>query len=303
MTGGPSKALRACLDSLVRAASRNYIAGPRLEDAAGVSRVLSGRGYWATLGYWDGAGDRPEHVLEINLATCAALAALPGENYLSVKAPALGDDAEMLRVLIKRSDDLGAPLHFDSLDIARTDAIFACVERCAASTARQVGCTLPGRWRRSLDDAERAIALGLAVRVVKGQSPDPADPRRDPTAGYLEIVEKLAGRARLVRIASHNPELARRSLAVLKAANTPCELELLYGLPVGDQAALAMEFGVPVRVYAAFGHAYLPYALGSARRNPGALLRLAREALRGDCLSTFPALDRRAREGAGAAQD
>lgn len=300
MSTGPIDAMRAGLDGLVRAVSRNYIAGPRLEDAARVSRILSGRGYWATLGYWDGAGDRPEDVLDINLAACEALAALPGKNYLSVKAPALGGDMEMHRILIERSDALGAPLHFDSLDITRADAIFTCVERSAASSRRQVGCTLPGRWRRSLDDAERAIALGLAVRVVKGQSPDPDDPRRDAAAGYLELVEKLAGRARLVRVASHNPQLARRSLAILKAARTPCELELLYGLPVGGQAALAMEFGAPVRVYAAFGHAYLPYAISSARRNPGVILRLAREALRGDCLSTFPDLCGKAPGGGGA---
>lgn len=294
MSFEPRKALRAGLDGLVRSVSRNYIAGPRLEDAAGVSRTLSARGYWATLGYWDGAGDRPQDVLDINLAACEALAALGGENYLSVKAPALGGDAGMLRILMERSEALGAPLHFDSLDIDRAAAIFECAERCASSSSREVGCTLPGRWRRSLDDAERAIALGFAVRVVKGQSPDPADPRRDPAAGYLEIVETLAGRARRVRVASHNPRLARRSLAILKAANTPCELELLYGLPVGGQAALAMEFGVPVRVYAAFGHAYLPYAINSARRNPGVILRLAREALRGDCLSTFPDLGEQA---------
>ena len=33
----------------------------------------------------------------------------------------------------------------------------------------KLGCTLPGRWRRSLSDADRAIEMGLRVRVVKGQ--------------------------------------------------------------------------------------------------------------------------------------
>jgi proline dehydrogenase len=150
------------------------------------------------------------------------------------------------------------------------------------------GCVLPGRWRRSLEDAGRAIDLGLIVRVVKGQSPDPAEPDRDAAAGYLDVVRALAGRARAVRVASHDPAVARAALALLKAANTPCELELLYGLPVGDMVALAREFEVPVRVYIAFGHAFLPYALASIRQRPSAIFRLLREAARGDCLSTFP---------------
>lgn len=294
MSGAAGAAVRDGVNALVRAASRNYIAGPELKDAARVSRTLATRGYWAALGYWDGAGDRPDEVLRINAETCAEIAAIAGENYLSVKAPALGG-ADALRRLIETSEALAAPLHFDSLDIGRADAILDAAANCAAVSPLEVGCTLPGRWCRSLADAERAIDLGLAVRVVKGQSPDPADPDRDAAAGYVAIVRKLAGRARRVRVASHNPALARQSLSILKAAGTPCELELLYGLPVGGQAALAQEFSVPVRVYVAFGHAFLPYALGSLRRNPGALLRLVREAARGDALSAFPDISGRPR--------
>lgn len=286
----PKQVLRAGFNALVRNVSRNYIAGPTLEDASRVSRPLVARGYWVTLGYWDAAGDRSEDVLNIYCAACEQLAALDGDNYLSIKAPALDGDAGMFRALMEQSQAVGVPLHFDSLDVGRAAAIFDLIAGHKAASGEEVGCTLPGRWRRSLDDAERAIELGLAVRVVKGQSPDPAEPYRDAEAGYIEVVRRLAGRARRVRVASHNPALARQSLAILQAANTPCELELLYGLPVGRQVTLAKEFGVPVRVYVAFGHAYLPYAISALQKNPGAVLRLVREAARGDCLSTFPDL-------------
>lgn len=290
MTAPPKPPVRAAIDAFLRKVSRNYIAGPRLDDAARIGQTLSARGYWLTFGYWDGAGDRPDSVLDIYSAAGERLAALEGENYLSVKAPALGCDREKFRILTGRLHGLGPALHFDCLDIGRADETFALIETVASSPDRDLGCTLPGRWRRSLDDADRAVALGLTVRVVKGQSPDPAEPDRDAAAGYIEVIEKLAGRARRVRVASHNHGLARRALSLLTDAGTPCELELLYGLPVGRQAGLAQEFKVPVRVYVAFGHAYLPYALGSLRRNPDALLKLVREALRGDCLATYPDL-------------
>ena len=291
----PTKALRAGFHSLVRSVSRNYIAGPALEDARRIGAPLASRGYWLTLGYWDAAGDPASRVLQTYVASCEYLAQLDGQNYISIKIPALKNDAGMFRALQEKSRESGVPLHFDSLDTDHATPMFRFITDHADASAGTIGCTLPGRWRRSLDDAERAIGLGLVVRVVKGQSPDPVEPARDPVAGYLSVVRKLAGRARCVRVASHNPIIARESLAILKATNTPCELELLYGLPVGSQVALAQEFDVPVRVYIAFGHAFLPYALGSLRKNPGALLRLLREAARGDCLSTFP--DRPAQAG------
>jgi proline dehydrogenase len=285
----PTRALRAGFHRLIRSVSRNYIAGPTLEDAARVSGPLAARGYCLTLGYWDAAGDSASHVMQTYLASCDYLAHLDGQNYLSIKIPALQNDAGMFRALREESQARGVALHFDSLDADHATPMFRFLADHAQPSGGTIGCTLPGRWRRSLDDAELAIDLGLMVRVVKGQSPDPVEPERDPAAGYLSVVRKLAGRARCVRVASHDPLVTRQSLAILKAAGTPCELELLYGLPVGRQVALAREFGVPVRVYVAFGHAFLPYALGSLRKHPGALLRLLREAARGDCLSTFPA--------------
>jgi proline dehydrogenase len=286
----PGRAARAVLHTLVQRVSRNYIAGPTLGDAQRISRPLAARGYALTLGYWDAADDPASEVLATYLASCEALAAPGGANYLSIKIPALKYDGGMFRALQEKSRECGVPLLFDALDTENATPTFKFIADHAKPSQGEVGWALPGRWRRSLDDAERAIELGLVVRVVKGQSPDPAEPDRDPGAGYVSVVRRLAGRARCVRVASHDPVVARESLAILTAANTPCELELLYGLPLGGQVALAQEFDVPVRVYVAFGHAFLPYAMASLRKDPAAILRLLREAVRRDCLSTFPDL-------------
>lgn len=292
-----ARVLRAGFHALVRRASRNYIAGPDLEDAQRVARDLSTRGYWVTLGYWDSAADSTDNVLQMYHSSARALADLPGDNYLSIKLPALQYDATRFHQLADACRGQKIGLLLDALEADQAERTLEFLDREGPRTTAPLGCALPGRWGRSLADAERAIRLGLAVRVVKGQSPDPAAPHHDPQAGYLDVIRVLAGRARLVRVASHNPALAREALEVLARKGTPCELELLFGLPVGSQVSLAREFGVPVRVYVAFGHAFLPYALSSLRRNPGAILRLLRETTGSRGIAAFPTL----REGSPAA--
>jgi proline dehydrogenase len=121
------------------------------------------------------------------------------------------------------------------------------------------------------------VDRGLAVRVVKGQWPDPADPHRDPRAGLLEVVDRLAGRGRHVRVASHDVPLAAEAVRRLRRAGTPCELELLYGMPLTRSLRWADASGVPVRIYVPYGRGYTPYAVAQLRRNPRLLWRLLRE--------------------------
>lgn len=287
MIGQSRKLLQSLVGTVARKASRNYIAGPALEDAQHVSRHLAGRGYWLTQGYWDGHADVPERVCDTYCAALKQLARLGGNNYLSLKIPALHYRPALFESVLAASRESGVPIHFDSLAPEQASRLHAFIGQ-HATCGDAVGCTLPGRWRRSLEDAERANALRLNVRVVKGQWEDPGDPGRDPRAGYLQVIDRLAGQARCVRVATHDVSLARDALNRLKAAGTRCELELLYGLPIAGPLSLAAGLDVPVRIYIAFGHAYLPYALASLRKQPGMLLKLLREACKQNHLSSFP---------------
>ena len=144
-----------------------------------------------------------------------------------------------------------------------------------------LGCTLPGRWVRSLDDAERATEKGLAARVVKGQWADPDAPDRDGREGCLEVVRRLAGKARLVAIATHDVPLAERCVRVLQETSTPVELELLHGLPMRGALSMARRCRVPVRVYVPYGESWLPYSLDYVERHPEVMLWLVRDLLGG----------------------
>src|SRR5262249_19019302 len=136
------------------------------------------------------------------------------------------------------------------------------------------------RWRRSLADVEDAIALGLHVRLVKGEWPDVDRPALDPRRGMLWLVDRLPGRARPLAVAPHDRAVARPGPPPPSPPGPPCELELLYGLPQRRALAAAREARVPARLYVPYGCARLPYRLSDALAHPAVLWWAARDLLR-----------------------
>ncbi|HUY35014.1 MAG TPA: hypothetical protein VMV69_19860 [Pirellulales bacterium] len=275
-----------CLWPLARRAARGYIAGPELGDALRVADHLGGRGFRSTLGFWDGEGDSPRGVADQYLAALDALAArraehaaeAGGDSYLSIKPPALQFSPELLGEVAHRAARRQVRLHFDSHGPETAAATWQAIAALAGAGS-ELSCTLPGRWRRSLDDAESAIARGVIARVVKGQWSDVEQPELGMREGFLNVIDRLAGRARHVAVASHDAPLAAEALKRLRASGTSCDLELLYGLPVRAALDVAAELGVPVRIYVPYGRAYLPYCLAQARRQPRLLWWLLRDSL------------------------
>jgi len=271
-------AAKAPVYALARRAARSYIAGSRLSEALTLADHLASQGLRTTLGYWDAVGAEPSVVFAAYHEALLALAAAPRDRYLSIKYPSLGYSAEMIESLVREAKRLEVRLHFDALGPESVDRTWEAVETAMRQDA-DIGCTLPARWRRSPDDADWAVRRGLAVRIVKGQWPDPTDSALDPRRGFEAVVERLAGRARAVAVATHDLRTARVALQRLSDAGTPTTLELLYGLPFHRQIHLAKEYGVAVRIYLPYGEAYLPYCLSQLKRNPRLAWWLVRDAM------------------------
>jgi proline dehydrogenase len=187
--------------------------------------------------------------------------------YLSIKAPALGFSRELTAGIVERAMNARVRVHFDSHSTQEADRTF---ELVADSVARwpRIGYSLPGRWRRSLDDADRLCEMGVIARVVKGQWEDPEHPDIDLREGFLQVIDRLAGRARQVAVASHDAPMARDAIRRLRKAGTDCELELLFGLPLRDSLIMAAEEQVAVRLYVPYGDAWFPYCLSQMKKNP-----------------------------------
>lgn len=264
-----SATVSAAIMPLMQRAGRAYMGGETVGDALSIARRLSAENLPTTLGFWDTKDYTARQVADICLGAIRSLAESGLDSYLSIKPPALRFDPALTAALAGAAHQSGVRVHCDShgpevaaASHAMEQAMLDHLEAGSLST------TLPGRWSRSLTDADWAIEQGIRVRVVKGQWPDPAEPDRDMSAGYLEVIDRLAGRARHVGVATHDVPLAAEAIARLRAAGTPFELELLYGMPMAPSLRWAEAERAPVRVYVPFGKGFIPSAVGVLRRNP-----------------------------------
>lgn len=265
------------LQSALARAARGYVAGPTLWHATDVAGKLVGRGYHITLGRFDASDDTPDQVAEAAMSALDPIAELGDCGaYLSLKAPALGLRSDLVERLARASARRNVAIHFDSHAIEDADATLTLAER-AARVGAEVGCTLPSRWPRSVEDARKVCALGLPVRVVKGQWADPDHPDHDARAGFRAVIEALAAGGARVRVATHDPELADGVLTTLHRAGIDYDLELLYGLPYRELLSVARAHDAPLRIYVPYGTSWLPYSIWQLRRNPRMLAWLLRD--------------------------
>jgi proline dehydrogenase len=275
-----SNTLRLFLHALAQRAARAYVVGPDLVDAMRVCGSLDANGFAATICAWHGEDDQAADNAARCLNEIEAIALEKYDCYVSFKAHDLWFSQDLIAQVANRARCLDVGIHFDSMGPEAADQTFSLIDD-VRRRGGNVGCTIPSRWARSLADAVRAAQAGWRVRVVKGQWLDPHEPGIDARANFLRIVDRLAGQAREVAVATHDPVLAREALGRLRASGTATELELLFGLPLRHTIPVAKEIGVPVRIYVPYGHAWLPYALGQVRKNPRIPLWIMRDLLAG----------------------
>jgi proline dehydrogenase len=268
------------MHGLARRAARAYVVGPDLADAMRVCRSLDANGFATTICAWNGEDDLAVDNATRCLEEINAIALEKVDCYISLKAQDLRFSRDLIGQIYDRARRLNVGIHFDSMGPETADQMFSLIG-VLRQRSEKVGCTIPSRWARSPADAERASQMGLRVRVVKGQWGDPREPGIDARAGFLRIIDRLAGQAREAAVATHDPGLARDALGRLRARGTACELELLFGLPLRPIIPVAKEMGVPVRIYVPYGHAWLPYAIGQVRKNPRIAFWVVRDLLSG----------------------
>ena len=264
---------------IAKYAASAYTAGADIEDAIRLCRQFALRNIGSTICPWDSPCDLAEQVCASYKQALNWIKKEKLDCYLSIKPPSLEYDFRHLEVLAEIAGLYGIRLHFDSL-APDTAAASLSLLRKTLNVYPHIGFTLPSSWRRSLADAKEIIDLGIPVRLVKGQWPDPDAPDIDPNENFLHLVDIFAGQAVQVAIATHDIALARESLHRLRASGTKCELEQLYGLPLRIDS-VAAPLNVPVRVYIPYGHAYLAYSLSAVKKRPIILAWLLKDFLEG----------------------
>lgn len=260
------------LSRIVSVAARRYVCGPSLAHADKRYRFLLSRGYRVTIAYWNSPGEPFDDIEHQCLGILDRLEKR-SPDYVSLKLPAMGFSEVALEGLTSKAVSSGVGLHFDSHAISDADETMRLLETTLCSSIG-LGSTLPCKWHRSFSDADRLIKLGVVPRLVKGEWPDPEWPECDVESEYLKLASHVAGRANLVRLATHDDRLLIKALDILANSATDVEIEILYGMPSSKIIRIARDRGLPVRVYLPYGSGSIPYALTYLRRNPNTIFRL-----------------------------
>lgn len=252
-----------------------YVVGTTTAEALAAERSCREAGYETTVGFMNGVTESPREVREEWLALAEGL---PPGSEISLKLPAgaYGGIDEVLEVCLRR--DL--TLHIDAIGLGDAERTKETALRLNEAAPGRVGCTLPGRWLRSAGDAEELRERQIRIRVVKGEvEAHSEDEETGLAAGFVEVAERLAGGSAHVELATHDAETARRAAAILAAAGTSHELQVLFGMQVKPTVELGRELGTPVRVYVPYGAGRLPYTRGEILHSPTRLAALARDLL------------------------
>jgi proline dehydrogenase len=256
----------AFVDALRLRRASVYGAGPGLDQALDVCRRLATFRIASTIGYSARPNDSPRVVTDIHLEAFDRLAAEDLDCYVSVKLSALQFDASLFSELVSAAAKSGRRLHLDALQPDTAATTLVLLEE--AFKGASLGTTLPGRWRRSLEDSSRAVQIGLNLRVVKGQWTDRVGGSVDPTRGFLDVIDSLCGYQGGVAVATHDVKLLRESLDRLTISGTPCEVELFLGMPFSGPAKAARQYRVPIRIYVPYGNAWPGYGLKDLLTRP-----------------------------------
>ncbi len=269
-----------CFSGVLYRVARDFVGGEELGDALKVASRMASNDLNSTLGFWDAPSYTVTRITEIYFQAIEDCAACGLDTYVSIKPPALRFDPRLARDLSNFAMKKRVRLHCDShgVEVAE-DALDFMKVMMESIDGALLGITIPCRWERSARDTEFAIEHQLNVRLVKGEWPDRAGQDRDPRRAFMETVDQLSGRARHVAVASHNIPLALEAVNQLRASNTSCEFELLYGLPMKKLVESARAKQMKPRIYVPFGRGYAPHALKVFKTNPQLALWLGKDRL------------------------
>jgi CelD/BcsL family acetyltransferase involved in cellulose biosynthesis len=271
--GGIVRRRKRMLSALAKG---RYVAGPELADALPEVERYIAAGYETTVGFSNGIKEPPDEILAENFSIAEAL---PAGSEVALKLVAAGGDQPGVDELLGTCTKRGLTLHIDAVGPEYAALTQETAKRLDGLAPGKVGCTLPGRWRRSVADAEGLADSGMRVRIVKGELEDREPDEPELVAGCLAVAAALAGGSCHVEVATQDATLAEAALQSLQAADTSCELQVLHAMHSAPAVRVARKLGVPVRVYVPYGTGRLPYTRQQLQRQPALIPIFARDVL------------------------
>ena len=267
---------------VIRRIASRYVAGETLEQALETVAHLNAQGCMATLdvlGEDVAREEETERTVSEYRRELDEIAAGGLDSNVSVKLSALGlkFDRELCRRALARIVE-GASrrdnfVRVDMEDSSVTEETIRIVLE-ARETYPMVGLVLQAYLKRTVEDARRAAAAGVNVRVCKGIYVEPPEialqGREEIRDSYSRLVDFLLERGIYVGIATHDPILVRRALATIARLRLPSsayEFQMLLGV-AGDLRRRLVAAGHRLRVYVPYGAEWEAYSMRRLKENP-----------------------------------
>ncbi len=276
---------------ILRDMAWSFVAGESQEEGFDAVRTLNARGIAGTMNFiGTHVRDPQEAVRAADTAIkCLVRIQATGLNtHLSLKLTQIGLDIdqglcrrELGRVLATASA-CGNFVRIDMEESAYTEETLRIFEEVHAQYPDSVGIVLQSYLKRNPADLERVMALGAGVRIVKGgyweSSVVAFRKKAEVDAAFLRDVENLILRGKSPAIATHDPVVMERAIALAETAGidkTAFEFQVLYGVGE-DLVESLLQRGLKVRSYVPYGTHWYEYVLGCVRRDPGRVFRSIR---------------------------
>jgi proline dehydrogenase len=271
--------------------ARRFVAGETIEEAIDAARTLESQGLTTTLDLLGEGVHSLAGALEATSAYVGLIEAVAQSGItrnISIKLTQLGLEVDRattidnLRRLLDAASRTGFFVRIDMESSAHTSATLDVLETVWGMGYRDVGVVIQSYLKRSPQDVQRLIALGVRVRLVKGAYREPPavalQRKTDVDAAFIELMRLLLVDGVYPAIATHDPAMiaeTRRFAHDRRIAPHTFEFQLLYGIRRDLQASLVRD-GHRVRIYVPFGRDWFPYfmrRLGERPANVGFVLR------------------------------
>ncbi len=285
---------------LLRGLTQRYVAGEDLADGIVVAQTLNTQRLMATL---DHLGESVTNAAEARAATAGYLEALETisreqvDANISLKLTQLGLDVSRelcvahLRKILERARELETFVRIDMESSAYTQRTLDVHAELWNEGFHNVGVVLQTYLLRTAADVERAIEMGVRVRLCKGAYLEPARVayanKADVDANYARLMERLMAHGTYPALATHDERLIRHAIAFAARESIGperFEFQMLFGVRRDLQLRL-VEQGYRVRIYVPYGREWYPYLVRRMAERPANLMffmrSMVQEALAG----------------------
>ena len=267
---------------LIKIIAKKYIAGTTLKEAVNAIKNLNSTGQKVTL---DILGEHTKSIEECNNITDDYIRILKEINKskldcnISVKPSHIGSDINSNIVLENFSKIQGAANKFDNfirLDMESSKITDLTIEvyNNLLKKSSNIGIVIQAYLYRSMKDIGN-LKKNTNIRLCKGiynESPEIAiKDAQEINNNYIKLLNYAFDRNIFVGIASHDEELIKRCIELIKnrnISNNSFEFQYLYGVPMNKMLKIYQSNNFAVRAYVPYGANWYDYSVRRIKENP-----------------------------------